>query len=352
MDAQKEVLERKYMRRSRRVVPDRMNPFVAMSDDEFVNRFRLKKESVNSIIQEIQHGLPVANDRRGNPVPPHLQVLITLACMASGSHQAVIGDCYDVSQARVSQCLSRVARAIAFLSNRYIQYPARNMLFKVMNDFQAIAGMPDVVGCIDCTHIKILRPSRDDSELFQCREGFFSLNIQAICGPDLVFYNIVSRWPGSVHDSKIFENSRIYNELQDGLLHGHLLGDSGYHCSKYLLTPLMNPNGPHEEAYNRSHIKTRNTIERAFGVLKRRFCYLGTTMRTNLDTTKAIIVASAVLHNIAIHTKLDMEEEVRDVHADMQHENINVPDNDPAMQNNNAALQGRLKREQIIRDYF
>lgn len=65
MDAQQEVLERKYMRRSRRVVPDRMNPFVAMSDDEFVNRFRLKKESVNSIIQEIQHGLPVANDRRG-----------------------------------------------------------------------------------------------------------------------------------------------------------------------------------------------------------------------------------------------------------------------------------------------
>lgn len=65
-DAEEEqVLERRYMRRSRRVVPDRMNPFVAMSDDEFVDQFRLKKESVNSIIQEIQHGLPVTNDRRG-----------------------------------------------------------------------------------------------------------------------------------------------------------------------------------------------------------------------------------------------------------------------------------------------
>lgn len=50
MDAQQEVLERRYMRGSGRIAPDRMNPLVAMSDDEFVNRFRLKKESVNPII--------------------------------------------------------------------------------------------------------------------------------------------------------------------------------------------------------------------------------------------------------------------------------------------------------------
>lgn len=286
-------------------------------------------------------------------MPPHLQVLITLACMASGSHQAVIGDCYDVSQARVSQCLARVARAIAFLSNRYIKYPAGNMLRGVMNGFHAIAGMPGVVGCIDCTHIKIQRPPREDSEFFRCRKGYFSLNVQAICGPDLVFYNIVARWPGSVHDSRIFENSPISDDLRDGrLLHGHLLGDSGYPCRRYLLTPLMNPNGPKEEAYNRSHIKTRNTIERAFGVLKRRFCYLGTTMRTQLITTQAIIVASAVLHNIAINTRLNVEEEGGEIQPHMQPENGHDFPNDLAMPNNNAALQGRLKRQQIIRDYF
>ena len=54
-----DVLERRYTRRTRRVVPDRMNPFIAMSEDEFVERFRLRKESANSIIQEIQHDLTV-----------------------------------------------------------------------------------------------------------------------------------------------------------------------------------------------------------------------------------------------------------------------------------------------------
>ena len=56
----------------------------------------------------------------------------------------------------------------------------------------------------DCTHVAIVKPSHADSDIFRCREAYFLLNIQAICGPDLKFTNIVVRWPGSVHDAMIF----------------------------------------------------------------------------------------------------------------------------------------------------
>ena len=286
-------------------------------------------------------------------MPPHLQVLLALAAMASGSHQVVIGDCFDVSQKVVSQCLARVSVAIAGLSRQYIMFPTGNMLHKIIEDFHTIAGMPGVIGCIDCTHIQIVKPPRNDSEIFRCRKGYFSLNIQAICGPDLLFYNIVARWPGSVHDARIFENSRICDDLREGVLPGHLLGDSGYPNRKYLLTPLLSPNSPQEERYNASHVKTRNTVERAFGVLKRRFSYLGKSMRTNLETTKAIIVASVVLHNIAVKTRIDMEDDVIAVNENFQNNNLNVPDNFvQARHGNNEALLGRLKRQQIIQEYF
>ena len=47
LEAQMLGEEMRHMRRSRRVVPDRMNPFQALSDTEFTERFRLRKESVN-----------------------------------------------------------------------------------------------------------------------------------------------------------------------------------------------------------------------------------------------------------------------------------------------------------------
>ncbi|KAG0725926.1 hypothetical protein GWK47_037610 [Chionoecetes opilio] len=45
--------------------------------------------------------------------------------------------------------------------------------------------------------------------------------------------------------------------------------------------------------------ETRNAVERAFGVMKRRFRYLSIPMRTSLDTTMATACTAAVLHNIA-----------------------------------------------------
>ncbi|KAG0714647.1 hypothetical protein GWK47_013695 [Chionoecetes opilio] len=38
----------------RRVVTDRMNPFTAMSDAEFFDRFRLKKASMSDLIEELE----------------------------------------------------------------------------------------------------------------------------------------------------------------------------------------------------------------------------------------------------------------------------------------------------------
>lgn len=44
-----------------------------------------------------------------------------------------------------------------------------------------------------------------------------------------------------------------------------------YALRETMMTPIGRTNNQAEERYNRSHIRTRNTIERAFGVLKQRF---------------------------------------------------------------------------------
>ena len=141
-----------------------------------------------------------------------------MRCITSGDYQLTLSDCHNVSQTTVSKCLKLVTRAIASLSRQYIVTPSGIDLRRTVQDFHDIAGMPDVIGAIDGTHIAIQRPRVENSELFRCRKGYFSLNVQAVCGPDLRFHNVVARWPGSVNDNRIFENSRLYVNLEENLI--------------------------------------------------------------------------------------------------------------------------------------
>ncbi|KAK4886984.1 hypothetical protein RN001_003255 [Aquatica leii] len=84
---------------------------------------------------------------------------------------------------------------------------------------------------------------------------------------------------------------------------------------------------PAQNLHNESQIRTRNTVERCFGVWKRRFPVLSLGMRVSLRKSQAIIVATAVLHNIAIEEKNEvpiernLDEEIGDRNIEVQQEN-------------------------------
>lgn len=86
------------------------------------------------------------------------------------------------------------------------------------------------------------------------------------------------------------------------------------------MTPLLNTTSNAELAYNVAHKRTRNTVERAFGVWKRRFPCLHRGLTNKLSNITPIIIACAVLHNIALFnnepTTFDDEEEAADDDAD------------------------------------
>ncbi|XP_065941636.1 putative nuclease HARBI1 [Magallana gigas] len=92
------------------------------------------------------------------------------------------------------------------------------------------------------------------------------------------FQAILAKCPGSTHDSFILENTALKDRFERGAIpEGWLLGDSGYPLRLWMLTPVLNPTTRPGERYNASHIRTRNTVERSFGVLKSRFRCLDTS---------------------------------------------------------------------------
>lgn len=275
-------------------------------------------------------------------------MLVILRYLATGNHQLTIADCYDVSQPLVCHCIHHVSQAIARMSHSIIKMPNNDETPRVVENFMAIAGMPGVIGCIGCTHIPIKRPSVDQPEHFRNSKGTFSLNVQAVCGPRLQFFNVVARWPGKKHNADIFSNSRLCAEMEDGIHKGRLLGDAGYPCTPLLFTPLANPQSRQEIRYNRSHITTWNCIERAFRVLKRRFGALSKQMQTDLDDTKVLIVVAVILHNLAIQWRVPVPDEVVQLRLDEEQDDMDpIPCQRPG-----GKLWGNIERRQVIENYF
>nr|CAH7765019.1 unnamed protein product [Callosobruchus chinensis] len=93
--------------------------------------------------------------------------------------------------------------------------------------------------------------------------------------------------------------------LLDSGMYGNsvMVGDSGYRCNKYMMTPLDNLATPAEHLYNEAQIRTRNSIEGMFGIWKRRFPVLALGMRVDLHNVFPIAVATAVLHNLSLNLK-------------------------------------------------
>lgn len=79
-----------------------------------------------------------------------------------------------------------------------------------------------------------------------------------------------------------------------------MLGDQGYPLEPWLFTPIAVPHTAKEKKYNAMHASARNTIERAFGVLKSRFRCLSKqrVLHYSHETAAKIIYCCVILHNI------------------------------------------------------
>lgn len=240
---------------------------------------------------------------RNQAVSAEHKLLLTLRYYATGSLIAACSDFIGVHKSTGSRIIHAVSSELALLRPRFVNFPSTEAeIDNICQRFFTIAKFPRCVGAIDCTHVRIRSPGGPNAEVYRNRKQFFSINVQTVCDADLRIQNIVAHWQGSAHDSNIFRRSNIRRRFESGEFGNKVLvGDSGYGIRNYLITPLSNPTTHAEELFNEAQIRTRNPVERSYGVWKRRFPILSTGINTRIASAESIIVATAVLHNIAIH---------------------------------------------------
>ncbi|KAK7477226.1 hypothetical protein BaRGS_00002137, partial [Batillaria attramentaria] len=178
-----------------------------------------------------------------------------------------------------------------------------------------------------------------------------------VCDADLVWLNVVARWPGSVHDSKILRLSSLFRSFEgnEKPVDGIILADSGYMLRPWLMTPVRNPRTRKERQYNFSHSSARTTVERAIGVTKQRWHCLRARLR--LQPTKAckVIVVCFMLHNKARRLRLPPPPDDSSESSDSSSDNDSSDEDDQANVGNEERARtaaGKAVRDRIIQQNF
>lgn len=112
-------------------------------------------------------------------LPPVIQLATTLRFLAEGSYQRAVGNDFNVSLGRstVSKVLAHVLNILEYtICQEWIQI-AMNEREKhtCMQHFYEKYKIPGITGCIDGTHVRIIRPHLDE-HLYYNRKGYFSMN--------------------------------------------------------------------------------------------------------------------------------------------------------------------------------
>ena len=111
-------------------------------------------------------------------------------------------------------------------------------------------GSPQCIGAIDGSHIPIIAPTENRLDYYD-RKGHHSVILQAVVDHEYKFLDVCVSWPGSVHNARVFGNSKIYSQCESGscilnwpriinnttvpLL---MLGDPAYPLKTWLMKPF------------------------------------------------------------------------------------------------------------------
>lgn len=252
LDEEEIKRQRRAINLERRIMRNDSDPF-ALSDNTFRDLFRLTKDMVNEICIRIVLLMQRNSDLAVDPI---IRIFTALYFFATGSYQRTVGQSHNLylSQSVVSKCILEICDLIEEnLAAEWIKFPMTvNEINRNKIRFMEKTRFPGVLGAIDCTHVAIIAPNIEEHNYVN-RKGFHSKNVQIvsydvytyhstkmllfktvsalsytkliyllilvivlfqICDFDLRILNINARFPGSSHDSFVWRNSIIREELQ------------------------------------------------------------------------------------------------------------------------------------------
>jgi hypothetical protein len=311
-----------------------LTPHFERSPELFKTMFRMDSSRFDQVAESLEalkedtrkkgkHGRPIGCPER---VEPKIALAMTLRYLAGGA-ACDIRVIFNVTRSTFKTTLKRTLEQLydvlpTWALPRALESASSGQgsaeLDAISSGFNKASHgfIPRCIGAIDGILIPIRAQKRDRT--FYCRKGFHAMNVQAIADSHgrLIFAH-VGATPGSAHDSFAWKETELCGKMRDVgepfgdwlKAHGrHLIGDDAYASGHTMAVPwpgTFDAKSP-KLAYNFVHSSARMCVERAFGMLCRKWLllkrpYEGSLRRTvNSAGFHITVVVAMKLHNLAI----------------------------------------------------
>lgn len=222
---------------------------------------------------------------------------------------------------------------------QYVHLPRIETPIEIEDNPKLFPYFQNCLGALDGCHIDARVPEGDMAR-YRNRKGRISQNVLAVCGFDMRYVYVLSGWEGSASDSLIYEDARQTDfRIPDGWFY---LADAGFPLTPDTMVPYRGKRyhlkewgrsnqrpRDKEELFNLRHAQARNTVERIFGVDKRRFRVLTSSPEYSPRIQAMLVSSVAALHNfISIHDPDDLVDDDNDSDEEEQGENGGGDDED------------------------
>lgn len=189
------------------------------------------------------------------------------------------------------------------LAAKLITFPTTHRdLSRNAEAFEARSYIPNIVGAIDGSHIRVAAPKHDESSYYN-RKSFHSIILQAIVDPRGYFMAADAGFPGRMSDPKVLRYTTVFVKAMTwfGRFGYYIYGDAAYPLLPWLMTGYRHRPTPDQELFNHHGSKARIVVEAAFGKLKGQWRCLTVGLRTRSPTQwKDTTITCICLHNLSI----------------------------------------------------
>nr|XP_009622723.2 protein ALP1-like [Nicotiana tomentosiformis] len=288
-------------------------------DEEFKKAFRMGKDTFEMICNELSSVVAKENTMLRDAVPVKQRVAVCIWRLATGEPLRLVSKRFGLGISTCHKLVLEVCTAIrTVLMPKYLQWPDEEKMRNVKDEYEAMSGIPNVVGSMYTTHIPIIAPKISVAAYFNKRhternqKTSYSITVQGVVDPRGVFTDVCIGWPGSMPDDQVLEKSALFQRANTGLLNGvWIVGSSGYPLMDWVLVPYTQQHLTWtQHAFNEKIGEVQRVAKESFVRLKRRWSCLQKRTEVKLQDLPVVLGACCVLHNICEMKNEEMDPEL------------------------------------------